>query len=152
MNQEAKNSGRWWSNWRVLVIVTLFSLVSLVVLAVVAGSWLRQRRIDKQEAICWRNMGQTLGAWCDWSSFTFGGPRREGPGPAPTWQDLDSRIYGGYRALKCPAGGRYHLSDDPPSDHGDLVTCTVHGKLLRTYPGSERSPPGVRLLPNGPSD
>lgn len=87
-------------------------------------------------------MKMIQGAWCQWAMQKWSGCERAER--APTWQDLDSWIYGGYGGVKCPVGGRYLLSDDLSSDHDDRVTCTVHGNLLRAY-GSD----GVRLGTGG---
>ena len=128
MEQDAQSRGRWWRSRRVPVIATVLCLVAL---AVVGNTWLRQRRADSQEAACRNNLRRIQGAWCQWALSKWpNGPKVE---RAPTWQDLDSWLVGGYRAFKCPAGGRYLLTDDPSSHHDEHVTCTVHGALLKTY-------------------
>ena len=124
MDGEAQAKGRRRRNRGVPVIVTLFSLV---VLAVAVGGWLRQRRADSQRTTCTNNMRMIQGAWCQWALSKW--PMGPEPERAPAWQDLDSWLHGGYRAFKCPAGGRYLLTDDPSSDHDDHVTCTAHGNL-----------------------
>ena len=139
MEQDAQSSACRWSRRRILILVGPPCLAGLAVLASV---WLWQRPATR-EAICAHNMRAIQGAWCTWAMAE----RVDDNSPrAPTWQDLDGSLggVGGYRGLKCPAGGQYLFNHAPGVHHGDNMTCTVHGALFRKYPQGRHPHIGLR--------
>lgn len=121
---------------RKAVVVLATGCVGIAVAVLVYPQWRKRQEFRERDA-CWKNLVAVDGAkqsWCLAENATR----------PPTWAELDSWIVGGYRSLKCPAGGEYEINGFRWPGPYESPTCTFHGDLLAIRPAGSAPTPGWR--------